>query len=65
LTEAVDRALAWLGEELPGEPVLLCTQSTNAASVRVAARLGFTEVERFEEFGAEQWLGVRTPPGDG
>jgi hypothetical protein len=25
--------------------------------MRLAARLGFTEVERFQEYGAEQWLG--------
>jgi hypothetical protein len=29
--------------------------------MRLAARLGFTEVERFEEFGAGQWLGVCSP----
>ena len=60
-TEAVGAALGWLREELPGEPVLLCTQAANAPSVRVAARLGFTEAGRFEEFGAEQWLGVLRP----
>lgn len=38
--------------------MLLCTQAANAASLRVADKLGFTEVERFEEFGAAQWLGV-------
>ncbi|MGY4771468.1 hypothetical protein ACXC9Q_31550 [Kribbella sp. CWNU-51] len=27
-------------------------------SMRLAAKLGFTEVERFEKYGAEQWLGV-------
>ena len=26
--------------------------------MRLAAKLGFTEVERFEAYGAEQWLGV-------
>lgn len=57
-TEACAAALAWVAGELPGEPVLLCTQTANTASVRVAEKLGFTEVERFEEFGAEQWLGV-------
>jgi hypothetical protein len=34
--------------------------------MRLAATLGFIEVERFEEWGAEQWLGVRssaTPSG--
>ncbi|MFE4421473.1 GNAT family N-acetyltransferase, partial [Streptomyces sp. NPDC056817] len=27
-------------------------------SMRLAAKLGFTEVAQFEEFGAEQWFGV-------
>jgi len=27
---------------------------------RLVAKLGFTEVERFEEYGAEQWFGVRS-----
>ena len=27
--------------------------------MRLAAKLGFTELVRFEEFGAEQWFGVR------
>ena len=31
--------------------------------MRLASTPGSTEVERFEEFGAEQWLGVRPPPG--
>ncbi|MFM9444335.1 GNAT family N-acetyltransferase [Streptomyces acidiscabies] len=57
-TEACRAALAWFAAALPGEPVVLCTQTANAASVRLAAKLGFTEVERFEEFGAEQWFGV-------
>jgi hypothetical protein len=26
--------------------------------MRLAAKLGFTEVKRFEAYGAEQWLGV-------
>ncbi len=29
--------------------------------MRLAAKLGFTEAERFEEFGTEQWLGVWSP----
>jgi len=37
---------------------VLCTQTANDRSVRLAAKLGFTEVERFEEDGAEQWFGV-------
>jgi hypothetical protein len=29
--------------------------------MRLAKRLGFTEVERYEDWGAEQWLGVWSP----
>lgn len=43
---------------LPGEPVVLATQTANVRSLRLAAKLGFTEVERFEEWGAEQWKGT-------
>jgi len=57
-TEAVTAVLDWIGNELPGEPVVLCTQSANTASVALARRLGFVELERFVEFGAEQWFGV-------
>ncbi|MEU0248020.1 GNAT family N-acetyltransferase [Streptomyces sp. NPDC006235] len=56
--EACAAALGWFAEALPGEPVVLCTQTANDRSMRLAAKLGFTEVERFEEFGAEQWFGV-------
>jgi RimJ/RimL family protein N-acetyltransferase len=59
-TEAVGAALAWVTQVLPGEPVVLCTQSANEPSVRLAGRLGFVEVERFKEFEAEQWFGVWT-----
>ncbi|MDV9191430.1 GNAT family N-acetyltransferase [Streptomyces sp. SR27] len=60
-TEACAAALAWFTDALPDEPVVLCTQSANDRAMRVAAKLGFTEVERFEAYGAEQWFGVRTP----
>jgi RimJ/RimL family protein N-acetyltransferase len=40
---------------------VLCTQIANDRAMRLAARLGFTEVQRFEEYGAEQWFGVRSP----
>ncbi|WP_406510523.1 GNAT family N-acetyltransferase [Streptomyces sp. NBC_00212] len=59
--EACAAALGWLTGALPGEPVVLTTQSANAASMRLAAKLGFTEVEQFEAWGAEQWLGMRSP----
>lgn len=59
--EACAAALDWLAGALPGEPVVLTTQSANTASMRLAARLGFTEAERFEAWGTEQWLGIRPP----
>jgi RimJ/RimL family protein N-acetyltransferase len=64
--EACAAVLGWFADAFPGEPVALCTQTANAASMRLAAKLGFTEVQRYEEWGAEQWLGVwsgGTPSG--
>ncbi|MEU8791336.1 GNAT family N-acetyltransferase [Streptomyces sp. NPDC048643] len=59
--EACTAALDWFTDTFPGEPVVLTTQTANVSSMRLAAKLGFTEVERFEEYGAEQWFGVRSP----
>ncbi|WP_199550866.1 GNAT family N-acetyltransferase [Streptomyces sp. N35] len=59
--EACAAALGWCAGVLPGEPVVLCTQTANDRSLRLARKLGFTEVARFEEYGAEQWFGVRGP----
>jgi RimJ/RimL family protein N-acetyltransferase len=59
--EACAAALGWFCGELPGEPVVLFTQTANARSMRLAAKLGFTEVERYEAWGAEQWFGMRSP----
>jgi RimJ/RimL family protein N-acetyltransferase len=61
--EACTAALGWFAGALPGEPVVLCTQTANDRAMRLAAKLGFTEVERFEEYGAEQWFGVWSLPG--
>lgn len=55
--EACAAALDWFADALPGEPVVLCTQTANDRSMRLAEKLGFIEVEQFEEFGAEQWFG--------
>ncbi|MFJ3623845.1 GNAT family N-acetyltransferase [Streptomyces iakyrus] len=69
--EACAAVLGWLADALPGEPVVLCTQTANNRSMRLAGKLGFTEVERFEEWGAEQWFGVwsqfpwEASPGEG
>ena len=62
-TEAVAAVLEWLQQVLPEEPVVLCTQAANEASVRLATRLGFRETARFVEFDAEQWFGARQPLG--
>ncbi|MEV4113236.1 GNAT family N-acetyltransferase [Nonomuraea sp. NPDC049695] len=59
--EACAAALDWFDGVLPGEPVVLTTQSANVGSMRLAAKLGFTEVERFQAWDAEQWLGLRPP----
>jgi RimJ/RimL family protein N-acetyltransferase len=59
--EACAAALDWLDGVLPGEPVVLHTQTANVASMRLAAKLGFTEAERFHAWDAEQWLGQRSP----
>jgi RimJ/RimL family protein N-acetyltransferase len=56
--EACAAALGWFAGMLPREPVVLCTQTANDRAMRLAAKLGFTEVKRFEEYGAEQWFGV-------
>ncbi|MEU7799537.1 GNAT family protein [Micromonospora arborensis] len=59
--EACAAALDWFDGVLPGEPVVLTTQTANVSSMRLAAKLGFTEVERFHAWDAEQWLGLRPP----
>ncbi|CAL9333134.1 hypothetical protein SUDANB13_00110 [Streptomyces sp. enrichment culture] len=42
-----------------GRRRVLATQTANTRSLRLAAELGFTEVERFRAWEAEQWLGLR------
>lgn len=64
-TEACTAALDWFDGVLPGERVVLATQTANLASMRLAAKLGFTEVERFQAWGAQQWLGQRSRRGRG
>jgi RimJ/RimL family protein N-acetyltransferase len=56
--EACAAVLDWFAGALPGEPAALYTQTANEPSMRLAAKLGFTEVERFEKWGAEQWFGI-------
>ncbi|AOR34643.1 GNAT family N-acetyltransferase [Streptomyces fodineus] len=60
-TEACAAALDWFADACPGEPVVLATQTANVRSMRLAAKLGFIEAERFEAYGAEQWFGMWSP----
>ena len=57
-TEACAAALGWFAGAFPSESVMLRTQIANDRSMRLATKLGFAEVERFEDYGAEQWFGV-------
>ena len=59
--EACAAVLGWFAGALPGEPVVLATQTANVRSMRLAAKLGFTEAERYEAYGAEQWFGMWSP----
>ena len=59
--EACAAALDWFAIALPGQRVVLCTQTANTRSMRLAKTLGFTELERFHQYNAEQWLGVLVP----
>lgn len=61
-TEACTAALGWFADALPGERVVLRTRVENDRAMRLAVRLGFTEVARYEEYGAAQWSGVWSPP---
>ena len=44
------------GRWIPGGQIV-----TQGSSMRLAAKLGFIEVERFQAWDAEQWLGLRPP----
>ncbi|MFI6094205.1 GNAT family N-acetyltransferase [Lentzea sp. NPDC051213] len=56
--EAATAVLRTAAAELPDQPVLIVTQTANERSLRLAARLGFRPVSTFEQYGAEQTLGV-------
>lgn len=56
--ESARLLLGAFAECLPDQDVLVVTQAANFASVKVAERLGFKKAVVFEEFNAEQWLGV-------
>ena len=58
--EACAAALHWFASALPTELVVLCTQTANTRSMHLATKLGFTEVDRFNAYGADQWYGIWT-----
>jgi len=58
-TEAVAAVLDWAAQSLPDSDVIACTQVANELSLRLARRLGFCEVTRFDQLGATHWLGSR------
>jgi len=55
-SEAVAAVLAWVADHLDDEQVIAVTQAANVASLRLLARLGFVERERFAEYDADQVL---------
>jgi RimJ/RimL family protein N-acetyltransferase len=57
-TEAARALLSAAAAELPDQPVLIVTQSANYRSLRLGQRLGFCAATTFEEFEAQQTLGV-------
>jgi RimJ/RimL family protein N-acetyltransferase len=57
--EAVGALLRWVSETCTDKEIVAVTQTANERSVRLLARLGFTERQRMEEFGAEQAVLVR------
>lgn len=60
-TEAGAAVLRWLDDAVPGQRVVLTARADNHASLAVARKLGFSPLETFEAWGAQQWLGVRDP----
>ena len=60
-TEACRAALTWFTTARPNTPVALTTQTANHPSMHLATNLGFTEIQRYQAWGADQWLGVWRP----
>lgn len=55
-TEAARALLRCAAAELPDQPVVIVTQTVNRASLRLAQRLGFSNVRTFQQYNAEQTL---------
>jgi RimJ/RimL family protein N-acetyltransferase len=59
--EACAAAPDWFAGALADRTVVLTTQTADDRSMRLARKLHFVEADRFEQFCAEQWFGVRSP----
>lgn len=59
-TEAVGAVLGWASVVLADHGLVACTQVANVASTALLERLGFTEIDRFVEFDADQGLWGRS-----
>jgi RimJ/RimL family protein N-acetyltransferase len=55
-TEAARALLLCAAKQLADQPIIVITQAANLAALRVADRLGFTRVDTFQQFDAEQVL---------
>ena len=55
-SEAARLLLRYAAGELADQPVVIITQTANRASLRLAERLGFSVVAKFEQYDAEQAL---------
>ncbi|CRZ14300.1 GNAT family N-acetyltransferase [Mycolicibacterium neworleansense] len=55
-SEAAHALLRCAAEQLADQPILIVTQAANLAALRLAGRLGFTQVGTFEQFNALQVL---------
>ncbi|QKV90777.1 GNAT family N-acetyltransferase [Streptomyces sp. NA02950] len=56
--EACAAALDWSPAHFPASRWCSAPRPLNDRAMRLAAKVGFTEVERFEEYGAEEWFGL-------
>ncbi|MEV8375821.1 GNAT family N-acetyltransferase [Kribbella sp. NPDC056861] len=62
--EAITAVLRWLASVVPDEQVVAVTQTTNESSLRLLKKLGFVEIDRFEEYGADQSMLAAALPRD-
>lgn len=62
-TEACTAAMAWFARALPDQPLVISTQLANERSLRLIHTLGFAELDRFTDYGTQQWFGASPQHG--